>query len=222
MTPTTNERDRFEAWAKDTMSLVKEPGGYKEATTHHAWRAWQAALTREQRVGVCPKCNGAGGERWHEADGSENGQRCEACDGFGTQPEAPGAVAWLTPQQLSDLRQEKPWTAGAFGEFSQRKRDEYTVPLYAATPPAPVDVPVNEVLLYAIEQRDAEIARLEAKLALLDGQQAGVVIDDAMVRRAVHAYDEWMIEHAPDETDAYHDGMRAALTAALGGGGGGG
>ena len=85
---------------------------------------------------------------------------------------------------------------------------------------APVDVPVNEVLLYAIEQRDAEIARLEAKLALLDGQQAGVVIDDAMVRRAVHAYDEWMIEHAPDETDAYHDGMRAALTAALGGGGG--
>ena len=43
-------------------------------------------------------------------------------------------------------------------------------------------------------------------------------IDDAMVRRAVHAYDEWMIEHAPDETDAYHDGMRAALTAALGGG----
>ena len=51
MTPTTNERDRFEAWAKDTMSLVKEPGGYKEATTHHAWRAWQAALTREQREG---------------------------------------------------------------------------------------------------------------------------------------------------------------------------
>lgn len=54
--------------------------------------------------------------------------------------------------------------------------------------------------------------------ALLDGQPAGVVIDDAMVRRAVHAYDEWMIEHAPDETDAYHDGIRVALQAALGGG----
>ena len=62
MTPTTNERNRFEAWAKDTMSLVKEPGGYKEATTHHAWRAWQAALTREQREGdavepiMCREC----------------------------------------------------------------------------------------------------------------------------------------------------------------------
>ena len=164
------------------------------------------------------KCNGAGGERWHEADGSENGQRCGACDGFGTQPEAPGAVAWLTPQQLSDLRQEKPWTAGAFGEFSQRKRDEYTVPLYAATPPAPVDVPVNEVLLYAIEQRDAEIARLEAKLALLDGQQAGVVIDDAMVRRAVHAYDEWMIEHARMKQTRITTAC-VPPTAALGGGG---
>ena len=59
MTPTTNERDRFEAWAKDTMSLVKEPGGYKEATTHHAWRAWQAALTRERRECTCPSGNGS-------------------------------------------------------------------------------------------------------------------------------------------------------------------
>jgi len=65
---------------------------------------------------------------------------------------------------------------------------------------------------------EGEQARYVIGLIEKDGQQ-GLVIDDAKVRRAVHAYDEWMIEHAPDETDAYHDGMRAALTAALGGGG---
>ena len=34
-----------------------------------------------------------------------------------------------------------------------------------------------------------------------------------MVRRAVHAYDEWMIEHAPDETGRVSDSMRAASLA---------
>ena len=116
------------------------------------------------------------------------------------------------------------------------------------TPPAPVDVRVPmsriiELLAQLVnapqtnDEFDADVIRRDvvmekvtqlrmawdelskAQRALLDGQPAGVVIDDAMVRRAVHAYDEWMIEHAPDETDAYHDGMRAALQAALGGGG---
>ena len=67
-------------------------GYYTEAFAEFHNRL-QAALIRERREGVCLKCNGAGGERWHEADGSENGQRCDACDGFGTQQEAPGAVA---------------------------------------------------------------------------------------------------------------------------------
>lgn len=32
---------------------------------------------------TCPKCRGEGGERWHEADGSENGEKCDKCDGRG-------------------------------------------------------------------------------------------------------------------------------------------
>jgi hypothetical protein len=32
---------------------------------------WDAALG-----GTCPECHGAGGFRWHEADGSENGHEC--------------------------------------------------------------------------------------------------------------------------------------------------
>lgn len=35
---------------------------------------------------ICPDCGGLGGERWHESDGSENGQKCPACDGFGHIP----------------------------------------------------------------------------------------------------------------------------------------
>lgn len=31
----------------------------------------------------CPKCHGAGGERWHNFDGSEWGDLCDRCDGFG-------------------------------------------------------------------------------------------------------------------------------------------
>ena len=84
----TNARDRFEAWAKDTMSLVKEPGGYKEATTHHAWRAWQAALTREQREGAPERkvgCEGSDGLLRVHAES-------ETCDVCKPQQEAPGAV----------------------------------------------------------------------------------------------------------------------------------
>jgi ribosomal protein L44E len=34
----------------------------------------------------CPKCKGHGGERWHNPDGSECGERCDGCDGFGVIP----------------------------------------------------------------------------------------------------------------------------------------
>jgi hypothetical protein len=50
--------------------------------------------------GECPICRGAGGFRWHEADGSENGQTCP-CSGrvpdWTPKPWAPrGAVPVLT------------------------------------------------------------------------------------------------------------------------------
>ena len=31
----------------------------------------------------CPECHGTGGHLWHEADGSERGDKCGTCDGFG-------------------------------------------------------------------------------------------------------------------------------------------
>lgn len=31
----------------------------------------------------CKKCSGLGGSIWHEVDGSERGERCDVCDGFG-------------------------------------------------------------------------------------------------------------------------------------------
>ena len=322
---TPNERDRFEAWAKDTMSLVKEPGGYKEATTHHAWRAWQAALTREQREGydavLCREC---GQPTMHV------GTLCYAC-AHKPQPEAPGAVAALVATWREDAEKEDARYEESAGfkcglqycatdlEFALRSES-------ATTPPAPVDVRVAlpKVTFKNVQRGDcgkypdgtgwghawsAPIVEIERAdwdrfIALLDGQQAGVddemsrmdaviaahktwptdlrkklslhdlrrmsgwapkpsprdwridtsagvpilvyqncsviegeqaryvigliekdgqqglVIDDAKVRRAVCAYDEWMIEYAPDKTDAYYDGMRAALQAALGGGGG--
>lgn len=33
----------------------------------------------------CPYCQGVGGERWAEADGSERGERCKHCDGWATE-----------------------------------------------------------------------------------------------------------------------------------------
>jgi len=35
----------------------------------------------------CPNCRGAGGDRWHNPDGSEWGERCDRCAGFGHIPE---------------------------------------------------------------------------------------------------------------------------------------
>lgn len=98
MTPIISEREAQELLAQieggeHGQRIRLGTYGMSYVRTDKAIRAIVAALTREQREGVCPKCNGAGGERWHEADGSENGQRCDACDGFGTQQEAPGAVA---------------------------------------------------------------------------------------------------------------------------------
>lgn len=34
----------------------------------------------------CARCNGTGGERWTEPDGSEMGEVCPRCGGFGREP----------------------------------------------------------------------------------------------------------------------------------------
>ena len=162
------------------------------------------------------------------------------------QQEAQGAVCSPGEPAPPPSTPAQHYLAKHNGCASQDWQDGFNV-CARTTPPAPVDVRVPmgrfvELLAQLVnapqtdDEFDADVLRREvvmekvtqlrvvwddlskAHRALLDGQPAGV--DDAMVRRAVHAYDEWMIEHAPDETDAYHDGMRAALQAALGGGGG--
>ena len=52
--------------------------------------------------GCCPECHGAGGFRWHEADGSENGQECPCAGrlphypGFAVGHDMGGAIPDLT------------------------------------------------------------------------------------------------------------------------------
>ena len=41
---------------------------------------WRPAMLWRVDGGECPVCRGAGGFRWHEADGSENGETCP-CSG---------------------------------------------------------------------------------------------------------------------------------------------
>ena len=69
-----------------------------------AWGAMLAAAPKpESAEAVCPECHGEGGRRWYEADGSERGERCGTCDGFGTAPprpeaSAPVGVEWLVAE----------------------------------------------------------------------------------------------------------------------------
>ena len=52
--------------------------------------------------GCCPECHGAGGFRWHEADGGENGQECPCAGrlphypGFAVGHDMSGAIPDLT------------------------------------------------------------------------------------------------------------------------------
>lgn len=56
MTPTTSEREAFEAWVRQRHGLSTEKwadsGKYKYGNTNRWWECWQAALTREQREGT--------------------------------------------------------------------------------------------------------------------------------------------------------------------------
>lgn len=71
----------------------------------------------------------------------------------------------------------------------------------------------NNVYGHRASQGDNGICHDENAAPPAAGQASAV--RDAMVRRAVSAYDAWMAEHHPDQDDAWHDGMRAALEAAL-------
>ena len=249
MTPTTNEREAFEAWVRQRHGLSTEKwadsGKYKYDDTNRWWECWQAALTREQREGVCPKCNGAGGERWHEADGSENGARCDACDGFGTpQQEAPGAV-WMA--SVCEAAAEAMESNGLANRTTRLREVAATL---RTTPPAPVDVDVRVAELIAADREYDEAASYAAyvkdpvgngarkaaatkrrarALALLDGQQAGVVIDEGMVERlAKHIVQQESRNCSTLDESLHHQSKwkraipeaRAALQAALGDGGG--
>jgi len=57
----------------------------------------------------CPSCHGSGGDRWHESDGSEHGEKCPRCDGFGRAPappasDPPGLVANWRPIETAPKR----------------------------------------------------------------------------------------------------------------------
>lgn len=47
-------------------------------------------------------------------------------EGFGE----PQPIAWISEETRVDLLNGAPWVYGAFGEFSQKKRDTHPIPLY--------------------------------------------------------------------------------------------
>jgi hypothetical protein len=47
----------------------------RRAVAAKAWR-WLGGMWWDAAGGTCPMCAGYGGFRWHEADGSENGEAC--------------------------------------------------------------------------------------------------------------------------------------------------
>ena len=53
MTPTDEQRAKFEAWAKSQYhSLSRDQyGGYASVAAHAAWAAWNAALAAQEGTG---------------------------------------------------------------------------------------------------------------------------------------------------------------------------
>jgi len=194
MTPTTSEREARELLAREyerdgsaNIAALVRNGEFDRGCNI---RAIIAALARQEAQQECPKCGGTGGERWHEADGSENGARCDACDGFGTQQEAQGAVA-VSYAQLASFANKCGYTVEeAAGTISLLNE------VIGATPPAPVDVRVAlpKVTFKNVQRGDcgkypdgtgwghawsAPIVEIERAdwdrfIALLSGQPAGV------------------------------------------------
>lgn len=222
MTPTTSEREAFEAWAKNRLNLVTVPDGrYLDPDASIAWSAWNAAaLTREQREG-CVCGNPSATNTVHRTDGP-----CY-------QQEAPGAV-WM-----AEVCEAAAQAMESNGLANRTMRLREVAATLRTTPPAPVDVrDVEEAMVerlakHIVQQESRNCSTLDEALhhqskwrraipearaalnvALLDGQPAGVVIDDAMVERAHAAYKGGV----PSEVGRQM--MRAALQAALGGGGG--
>lgn len=99
----------WSAWGVGTMSeddfsLVADDSERVEEIAD----AVLGALSAQPDVGTggdarevaCPKCKGHGGERWHEADGSERGERCDLCDGFGHVSSKPHSAEDVLPGDL--------------------------------------------------------------------------------------------------------------------------
>lgn len=66
-----------------------------EASWHFQWQQEKPAdywpglrewIDSEMSGTPCLECHGDGGDRWLEADGSENGEKCPRCGGFGSEP----------------------------------------------------------------------------------------------------------------------------------------
>ena len=98
-------------------------------------------------------------------------------DGFGLHSPSAGAVAGHAAPVERLAAREAVDSPGRSAVQPAQARRIPTVPLHGSHPPAPVDVPVNEVLLHAIEQRDAEV-RDQPSLALISTASRRGEIDD--------------------------------------------
>jgi septal ring factor EnvC (AmiA/AmiB activator) len=60
----------------------------------------EARERAEKLSDTCPACNGTGGEKWLEQDGTENGKACSYCNGSGLMP----TVEWLRKMDVDACR----------------------------------------------------------------------------------------------------------------------
>jgi hypothetical protein len=84
---------------------------------------------------VCPECYGEGGRRWYEADGSERGERCGTCGGFGHIAAPPSAPVGV--KTLSEFMAEQEALHPGIHDKVQAAADELRASL--AQQPAAVD-----------------------------------------------------------------------------------
>ena len=97
-------------WHKCPRCLLIEALSQRGGVVFDLLREGAAALASPPAEGApCPSCHGSGGDRWHESDGSEHGEKCPRCDGFGRAPappasDPPGLVANWRPIETAPKR----------------------------------------------------------------------------------------------------------------------
>ncbi len=183
---------------------------------NYAYRAMLATAPKpESAEAVCPECHGEGGQRWHEADGSERGERCGTCDGFGTAPPRPEASeSWHAAlDSASELASNAP--DDRYRKRAEQVRDWIrTHPAAPQQASAPVGVPVDVVREYLDARACYEAAtrppNSHARASVLKHddpdarrlREARVALRNAIaLARSLNTIESWNVQAQPAAVD---------------------